>query len=83
MDSALLFSALKPGLVPAFCHLSTWLLASYALDPIPAMEGSERECRFLAGILYSTQKIVPSPSPWPLMVLLHVSCCCTQGCDLL
>ena len=28
-------------------------------------------------------KILPSPSPWPLMVLFHVSCCCTQGCDLL
>ena len=64
MDSALLFSVLQPGLVPAFCHISTWLLASYALDPIPAMEGSEWADSWL-GSSIPHKRSSPPPLPGP------------------
>ena len=75
MDSALLFSGFQPGLVPAFCHLSTWLLASYALDPIPAMEGSERADSWLGSSIPHKNPPLPlslaPDGPLSCQLLLH------------
>ena len=50
------------------------LLASCALNPIPAMLGLEGECRFLAGSLQSAPKFPPpQPPSRPLIVFMSAA----------
>ena len=75
----LLCSVLQSGLVPS----PPCLPCSLCRYPTAAVLGLERECRPLAGNLLSLTQISSLPSPCSVMVLIYVSCHCTQGHALL
>ena len=73
----LLFSVLRPGLVPSP------LPASCALSLILLCWAWRGNADSWLGASTPHQKTLLSPSPWSLMVLIHISCHHTQECDLL
>ena len=79
---ALLCTAAWSGpCLPSPLHLASGFLCSGSHSCYAGLRAGM--LGFLAGILYLKQKTLPSPSPWPLMVLIYGSCRCIQGCDVL